>query len=367
MKRLTPVVLVAFASLLSVAARARQDPGSDPFEIRIQQVAAGVYLAYRPDPVRVPVDGNVTVIVNDADVVVVDAGANPIIARRIIARVRQITDKPVRYLVDTDWHGDHTVGNAEWLDAYPGLEIVGHHTLLTEFRENKLQYVHDTADDPESSRQTFRDAVANGQTWAPPVKEWLRRFYEEDLFKLADAYRAARLQPPTMTIGDGLRLLRGARTIEIRHLGFGDTRNDAIVHLPEQGIVATGDMLTWPIPFGYTDSPLSMVETLRAVAALEPRTLIPGHGKVLEGTVYLQQVIELFDSAIRQVRECVDRGLDVEATKAEVDLAEQDALFTDGDPLLEHLFDRWLRRPLVPGIYQELTGESGTDTTGAGR
>jgi CubicO group peptidase (beta-lactamase class C family)/glyoxylase-like metal-dependent hydrolase (beta-lactamase superfamily II) len=347
--------------LCSTGVAAVRQEGTDPFEVQVQALGDGVYLAYRPDPVRVPVEGNVLLIVNDDDVVVVDAGGNPVSARRIIDNLRRITDKPVRYLVNTHWHGDHTVGNAAWVDAYPGLEVVGHQTLLEDFRAGELQYVADTAADPESQRQTYRDAISDGREYDPKVAEWLRRYYEEDLFTLADAYRGVRLEPPSLTLQDGLRWVRGDRVIEVRHLGFGDTRNDVVVYLPGERIVATGDMLTFPIPFGYTASPLSMLETLRRLEALDVDRLVPGHGPVLEGKDYLRRVIELFDSTIQAVRGCVAAGLDENETRESVDLKEQEALFTGGDPLLAHLFDRWLRRPLVGGIYRELTDASGSD------
>ena len=72
--------------------KARQ--AQDPFEISVREVTPGVYLAYRPDPFRTPVEGNATIIVNEADVVVVEGGGVQLSAERVIARIREITDKP---------------------------------------------------------------------------------------------------------------------------------------------------------------------------------------------------------------------------------------------------------------------------------
>ena len=76
----------------------------------------GVWMAYRPDPYRVPVFGNVTIIVTKQDVVVVDAGSSPRAARRVIDKIRALTDLPVSTLINTHGHEDH-VGAPEGLRA----------------------------------------------------------------------------------------------------------------------------------------------------------------------------------------------------------------------------------------------------------
>src|SRR5687767_1923015 len=92
------------APLASQAAASR--PG---FELT--RVADGVYAAIRSDSSVNIVHGNTTVIVNEQDVLVVDAAGTPAAARRVIAAVRRLSRKPVRYLVNTHWHDDHTMGN----------------------------------------------------------------------------------------------------------------------------------------------------------------------------------------------------------------------------------------------------------------
>ena len=100
--------------------------GSGVYDFELRRLVDGVYVAVRPDVFRQPVEGNLVFIVNAEDVVVVDAGGTTASAESAIKLLRSVTDKPVRYLVNTHWHGDHNLGNAAFLKAYPGVEIVAH-------------------------------------------------------------------------------------------------------------------------------------------------------------------------------------------------------------------------------------------------
>src|SRR5688572_33464502 len=88
---------------------------------------------------------------------------------------------------------------------------------------------------------------------------------------------------PTTTIEERLTIHRPNRTIDIRHLGRGHTSGDIVVHLPEEGILITGDLVVWPVP--YVGSPQSHIrdwsQTLDQLLVLNPKAIIPGHGPVL--------------------------------------------------------------------------------------
>src|SRR5688572_876638 len=99
---------------------------TDIFDIKLHKVVDGVYVAARPEPLRPYVEGNVTIIINEHDVVVVDAGGSPRVARNIIAEIKKLTPNPVRWLIYTHIHRDHRFGTQEFVSAFPGLEIVAH-------------------------------------------------------------------------------------------------------------------------------------------------------------------------------------------------------------------------------------------------
>src|SRR5689334_46827 len=115
-----------FALNLTVAAAANASPGPADGGFSVERLADGVYAAVRTDPPGLMVDANSLFIVNDNDVVVVDA---PEASVQMIAALRRITGKPVSYLINTHWHDDHVIGNAAWRKAYPGIRFIAHASL----------------------------------------------------------------------------------------------------------------------------------------------------------------------------------------------------------------------------------------------
>ena len=131
--------------------------------------------------------------------------------------------------------------------------------------------------------------------------------------------------PGTLTVSDRLVLHRGERSIEVRFLGRGNTPGDLVVHLLAERIVATGDLVVHPIPFAFFSHLGEWPDTLRSLRALDAETILPGHGEVMRDWSYADRLVELLESTWRQVEEAVASDLDLEATRAAVDL----------DPFLE--------------------------------
>src|SRR5262249_29819913 len=106
-----------------------QRPSSPAFprdpEIEVVQVAEGAYAVLRSQhPDEQPGHSNSVIIINDDDVVVVDATRMPSQARKILGVVRSLTDKPVRTLIHTHWHDDHVYGDQAFAEAFPAIEII---------------------------------------------------------------------------------------------------------------------------------------------------------------------------------------------------------------------------------------------------
>jgi glyoxylase-like metal-dependent hydrolase (beta-lactamase superfamily II) len=118
--------------LLAIAASAAT---AQPSPFHVKQLAPGVHVVTRAVTRGKPSDSNVLIIINESDVVVVDANIFPESARQTVREIRKLTNKPVRYVVNTHWHSDHHYGNAIYANAFPGVEFVGHpytrHMVLT--------------------------------------------------------------------------------------------------------------------------------------------------------------------------------------------------------------------------------------------
>lgn len=329
-------------------------------EHEIVELAPGVYGWVWKVPLQDPVDGNALFIINDDDVVVVDAGLFPSSGARMAAALRELTDKPVRYLVNTHWHDDHHGGNQVYRSLWPGVEIIAHPNTRTDAKE----LTHDARPGVLAS---YEERIATLQTWLErgtddsgveltPERRERAAFIIELL-----AFALSELGPivptlPDLTVTETLTLHRGERTIEIRFLGKGNTRGDVVVHLPKERIVATGDLVVYPVPFGIGSSYREWIDTLDALAALDVDTFFPGHGPPLRDRSYLEQVQDLLRALVAQVDAAVAEGLTLEETQEKVTLADWKAIFAGDDETAARAFDAFFVAPAVKRAYELATG-----------
>jgi cyclase len=266
---------------------------------------------------------------------VVDAAGTPAGARRVIAAVRRLTRKPVRYLVNTHWHDDHTMGNQAWAAAYPGLEIIGHpetvKDMTTKAVANRDAYLKSL---PGILQYIAQQLAAGNGLDGTPLAPGERRSLAADM-RLAREYLAQapsfRVTPATLSVSRRLTLLRGDRTIDIRHFGWGNTPGDLVVHLPKEQVVITGDLVVWPTPFVFDSHIRSWQASLDSVRALGATTLVPGHGPVLRDNAYIDLVARALHSVQEQTEAAKAKGLDLEQTRKAVDVAELGRRFSGGE------------------------------------
>ncbi|MGE0352138.1 MAG: MBL fold metallo-hydrolase [Gemmatimonadales bacterium] len=356
MHRLTLSILLA--AVLAPVAGAQSEPDQGLFTIEFDKLTDDIYVASRPEPLRFMVEGNVTIIINDRDVVVVDGSGTPETARKVIAGIRELTSKPVRYLISTHGHGDHTIGNQEYVRAFPGVEIIGHPETYTYLTGDGIRYVGQIAENTESRKAAGRKEIARVREEDRPGADLiianLRQYYEHDIDLRQASYRATTITPPTMLVEDRLTLYRGGRTIEIRFLGPGDTRGDLIVYLPHERIVATGDLVVHPVPYGFSRQPLEWRETLGRLAALRFDILIPGHGDVQRGSAYLEMLMDLLDTTARAVREGRSQNRSAAEIRSGLNAARLGRPFAGQNPVYQYFFEEYFLNPNVERTWNEM-------------
>ena len=314
-------------------------------------VATGVFAAIRTEPSSNVVLGNSLVIVNDADVVVVDAGGTPAAARELIAAIRRLTPKPVSHVVSTHWHDDHVMGNQAFRDAWPSVEFVAHpatrDAMTTTAVANREQFVKGL---PEILGYVRGQIAAGKGLDGQPADSAELRSLRADV-ALGEAYLAQvptfRVTLPTIAVERRFTLRRGARVIEIRWFGPGNTEGDLVVHLPAEGVVATGDLVVQPTPFFFNSHIGGWLGALDSVRALRPRVIVPGHGPVLRETAYLDR-LSLALAAVRdQTAALVARGLTWEQGRDSVDLASHRRAFAGADRVRNAAWQNYFAGPAV--------------------
>ena len=358
LKPLLQGLSLAFALLFSTLAPAKEFE-TNPFDVEFSELAPGVWLAQRPISARQPVIGNGVIILNGDHVVVVDGAGAVRTADQVIARIRELTDLPVKYLVISHWHGDHNLGAHRYKEAWPGLEIVGHRftrqamlgapmDYVAEYKENLGEYLDGIAPLLEA------DELPDGR----PLGEGRRRYLGDSLEwrdELVADMQASEVTPPTLTFEDHL-VLHGERRIDIKRFGNGNTQGDAVTWLPGERILITGDVVVHPTPYGFYSYPREWAQVLRELIALDPKLIVSGHGGPLRDTQYLEDLIALFEDVANQVEPLVAEGLDLEQVRERVDLSAHKAKLAGDDDWLLSRFDAWFATPIVEAAYNVAAG-----------
>ncbi len=329
------------------------------------KVADGVYAAIRKEPPGLTVNGNSVFIINERDVVVVDSTLTPGTAKEEIAALRRLTDKPVRYVINTHWHDDHIMGNQAYRDAFPGVEFIAH-ARTREYLPTTGLSNRKMAMSPQGYPgfiAALKDSVEKNQSvFGGPMDEEERAAYLGSI-QIAERYMAenpkAEVILPTITLEDRLTLYMGSRTIDIRYLGRGHSSADLVVHLPKEGIVVAGDLVMWPVPYvGNPQShPGDWSATLERLIALRPTVIIPGHGPVLRDDAYVKQMARLFASIRQQVEAGVARGEKLEQLRKSVNLSEFEKLFVGDSRMRRDIFGSYVAGAGIAAAFSDATAK----------
>jgi glyoxylase-like metal-dependent hydrolase (beta-lactamase superfamily II) len=256
------------------AQTAKPDPGS---ALLLAKVADGVYCATSRETAYFV--ANSVVIVGDESVLVVDSGASPAGARSLVQAIRTVSDRPIRYLVDTHFHFDHAFGNGAF----------GADTLVISHEATRALL------GPEALRGRAYRGFADGlparierlraQAAGEPVAEKRRQLADEVAALEAYSEELAMLVPlpPRLTLSERVTVDLGNREVQLLYLGRGHTAGDVVVFLPRERIVCTGDLFNGYIGYmgdAYVDE---WADSLDRLVRLDFETVIPGHGAPFTG------------------------------------------------------------------------------------
>ena len=190
-----------------------------------------------------------------------------------------MSERPIRYLVNTHYHGDHTGGNPVFVKF---AEIIAHDTV----RPRLLEY-------PETVKKTFPDKVRRIQEEIDRIKDATdpyRVALDKDLgllnFLLKDAldYDPAKAAPPGLTYDGSVRLWLGGQEVDILHVAPGHTDGDSMVYFAGQKVLHMGDLFfngMYPFIDAWAGgSALGYVKNIDRILSIVPADtrVIPGHG-----------------------------------------------------------------------------------------
>lgn len=308
MKRRLAVLGLIICGILPVAAQEVKNADSvgsvKSTERTVTKLAEGVYvIRHRDAPDTFP-QGNTTVIIGEREALVVDSCYLPSSAKEDIAQIRQWTTKPVRYLINTHWHFDHTMGNAAYWESFSPLSIIAH----AETARSIAGYNPGWFERFPRRADLFRRILENGRDNNGKVlTDGEKKEYQEAIAGLEPVqseFKTIVDRTPNLTFTEELSIDLGNREVQIKHLGRGNTAGDAIVYLPKEKILVTGDLVVSPVPYLFGGYPADFIGTLQKLVLIEAAATVPGHGEVFRGEsgkVYIRQVTDFLQAVVSDV------------------------------------------------------------------
>jgi glyoxylase-like metal-dependent hydrolase (beta-lactamase superfamily II) len=349
-RKLISCVLILLSLLAGHAAAAQE-------KVEIRKVADGVYVALPPTALRFD-DATSTIILLDEGVLVVDTQVTPVNSAAIIAEIRKLTTKPVRYVVNTHWHGDHVQGNSAYRDAFPDVLFIAHVNTRADIEARAIPSWKEDVEGIPAQLQKAEENLAKGlgmrgQPLSAEEQKLQRGRIDRGRAQLARLQEVKEFVLPTLTFEDSLTLIRGGREIRMRHFA-GHTRGDIVLYLPAEKILISGDLLD-DMPYTGHGSPAALVATLKELSKLDFEWIIPGHGIPKQGREHLEKILGLFESIVAQVQECARAGLSLEDTRKKVDLEKFRAYFTP-DEVAGRYWNGFMPAA-IERAYNEATGK----------
>ena len=251
--------------------------GEDLFDIK--PMADGVYAALAKPVYKI--NCNAAIIVLDDSVLVVDTHSKPSAARELIAEIKKLTDKPVRYVVNTHFHWDHYQGNQAYPASWPaGVEIISSEATRFNIEKRGIPRVkHEIVTMPKEIEGLKADLA---KATDAKQKEQLQSNLAQAEAYLAEL-KSMQITLPTMTFDRSLIIRRKSRTVQILWLGKAHTDGDVFVFLPKEKIIITGDALHGWTPFMGDSYPYDWIQTLDTAEELDFDQVLGGHGDVMKG------------------------------------------------------------------------------------
>ncbi len=283
--------------------------GQARYEYAVDKVTEDVYVL-RPVTNRYRwVTSNIVVIINQDDVLVVDSGLLPSAAKAAIRLIGRLSDKPIKYLVNTHWHGDHWQGNYLFAERYPGIQIIATEEGAKGITSDGMiwmkmfyrKYFKSMIDgytkrlEDEENTLTLEEKKELGEGI---------KMVEEDLAEIKEM----KVVFPNTTFSEKMVITSGDREIQLHYLGRGNTRGDAVVYLPKEKVLITGDLVVFPSPYESGSFSRVWINTLTELAQFEYDLLIPGHGQHQSSPSYLLYLIDLFEETARQLNAAYLQG-----------------------------------------------------------
>ncbi len=292
----TGAALLEQSIFRAAQARAQANPGL-PKLFNIRKVADGVYAAI--GQASALINSNAAIFEMSDGLLVVDTHSKPSAVFSLVSQIKkEVSPKPVKYIVNSHFHWDHTQGGAAYRKLYPNAQFissVGTRKLLS---EQGLIRVKGSIEEAAAAIEQYKDKAGKAKT--AEDKAFYQQQIRETQSYLAEMKNYAP-ELPNITVGKDLVLHDKLHDLHLSFRGRAHTAGDIIVYCPQKKVVSTGDMLHGFAPFIGDGYPKEWSRTLISVAELDFDHVIGGHADVQQGKTRLYNMANLIDELTERV------------------------------------------------------------------
>ncbi|HVZ61179.1 MAG TPA: MBL fold metallo-hydrolase [Terriglobales bacterium] len=289
-----------------------------------QEITQGVYLARGTG--TMVTGSNITVIIGSREAMVVDTGTSPAAARGLLQDLQLVSSKPVRYVVNTHFHYDHTDGN----QVYAGkARIVAH-----EYVKYAIENLRVLEREPfKTYRVNAVNAVQNLENQiaaeADPTRKAALAQQLSGAKQSVQELEEIKPTPPGLTYTKQMKLNLGGREVHLLFLGRGHTNGDTVVYLPKEKIVCTGDLMESRIAYMGDAQFDEWIVTLDALKQLDFNTVLPGQGTAFTGKELITAFQGYLSDVVAKGAKLKQEGLSAEDAARTIDLVSHQDYFPD--------------------------------------
>lgn len=250
----------------------------------LEAIAPGVYATVAADTSRYALFANSLIVIGSEGVLVVDSRDTNEHADALIEQIRELTDLPVRTVVNSHWHWDHVNGNAAFRDAYAGVEIVAHPAatrLMAEEGPARMaeQIARLEARGERLRRFRSQGATDDGRPLTDDDRGQIARILSADQVRIG-ALEAVEPELPGREVEDSWQPTGLGREVHVLALPEAHTPGDLAVWIPDAAVLSLGDVIEHGLPFVGDGRVLGHARSLEALDTLGARVHVPGHGPV---------------------------------------------------------------------------------------
>jgi len=318
-----------------------------PELFQIEKVAPGVYAAIaKPLPL---LNCNAAIFEQERDLLIFDAHSRPSAVVSLVSQIRRsVSQKPVKYIVNSHFHWDHSQGNPGYRGIAPQASVISSVATrdLLSSRANKL--ARESVENARKQLDAHRARLDSAKT---PAAKAYWKLMVDDTAAYVKEMGSYEVSLPDITFESDLLLHDKAHDIHLAWRGRGHTAGDIVIHCPQKKVVATGDLMHGFAPYIGDGYPSSWPATLRELQKFEFDHLIGGHGAVQNGKQRVIQKAAYIEELTGLVRAGKSKGQGIPDLQKSISPAELKSLKGSYGEFLMSSLGKYLLQ--VPGTSGE--------------